>query len=232
MKTKRVVVSVVVGVLVAALVVGGFFHWENRRIHNVFDEMYVSVVMGTRNWNVFHEAGVRFNYPEYTDARFGFVKAINGLAHDPDNKDFFWGGYDKGVLKDTERITLFIELEEQTLSIAASHEIENTQCLYFEYEYSFKEKTIEIKPLTIFTYDYYELNVEMAIDDGQQVSAFLHEHNISRESIERYRDYFLYDKLLTDWITGNSKHTKFAVNNYGDFKLIDNTFANLGQDWA
>ena len=232
MKTKRVVVSVVVGVLVVALVVGGFFHWENRRIHNVFDEMYVSVVMQTRNWNVFHEAGVRFNYPEYTDARFGFVKAINGLAHDIDNKDFFWGGYDKGALKDTEDISIYVHLDDQDFFLAFDYEIEQDKYLKYRCVYSFKTKAFEIEPLKIYTRNADQYGVEVVVDDGQQVSAFLHEHNISRESIERYRDYFLYDKLLTDWITDNSKHTKFAVDNYGDFKLIDNTFANLGQDWA
>ena len=232
MKTKKVVVSVVVGVLVVALVLGGFFHWENRRIHNVFDEMYVSVVMQTRNWNVFHEAGMRFNYPEYTDARFGFVKETGRMGLLMYSDHSFMSVYKETSLNAGEDVVIRVFSDDETMRISAYIETGIDQELNFKYCYSFKSRTLEIEPLKIYTRNADQYGVEAVVDDGQQVSAFLHEHNISRAYIEGYRDYFLYDRLLTDWLTGNSKYTKFAVDNYGDFKLIDNTFANLGQDWA
>jgi len=231
MNKKKLVFSVISIVLCVALISSGLFMWNSKRIHNVFDEMFVSVVMETGKFDLLYEANLRYKYPEFTHAGFPFVKEIGKLAHDPDMEYFFWGGYKYNMLDDREDILLSFHLDRQVFHVAAYSEIENTRCLMITYTYNYKTKTLEIEPLAIFTYDYDSLGVEPLIDNGPQVSAFLHEHNISRESIEQYRDYFLYDKLLTDWVNGNGKRSKYMPGNYGNFTIIDNTFANLGPTW-
>ena len=45
--------------------------------------------------------------------------------------------------------------------------------------------------------------------------------------VEKYRDYFLYDKLLTGWMTGSGERSKFTIGSYRGFSVEDNTFAEL-----
>ena len=131
-------------------------------------------------------------------------------------------------------IRLYINLEDETVLVSASIEIEPkySRCLHYIYRYHVKTRTLVIEPLIIITYDHFSTNYELAIDDGERVDAFLCEYQVTREFIEKYRDYFLYDKLLTDWVNGNGKRSRFTVGNYGNYKIEDNLFSNLGEGWT
>lgn len=115
----------------------------------------------------------------------------------------------------------------------ASIEIEpkHQRSLYYTYVYDIKTRKLQIAPLTIFTYGYRDAGVEMAIEEGEEVSAFLREHEITREEIEGYRDYFLYDKVLSDWVEGNGERSLFTQEDHGDYETQDHTFLHLGEDW-
>ena len=189
---------------------------NSRKIDNIFDEMYLSV-----------------KYPKISATSFHYMREVGRLTELMDVDDRYLGVYKKSLLNYGEEIDVFINTEKEIVIINSSIELEtdNKRCLYFTYNYSFKTKTLDIEPLTVFTYDYFLTNYEMAIDDAVQVDAFLHEHQITREYIEKCRDYFLYDKLLTDWVNGNGKRSRFTVGNYGNYKIEDNLFSNLGEGW-
>ena len=215
MKTKKNIIAILASIACIVVVTGVFFIMESRKIDNVFDEMYLPI-----------------KYPAEGMPSFYYVPETGGLMQSPYSDYFYMGGYRAQYLRNGEHISIFLNFEKQRLLIFAAMEIENSSCLSYDYAYYFKTKTLEIKPLTIYTRDHAKLGVEAEINDAAEVDAFLREHGITREYIERYKNYFLYDKILTDWVNGNSKHSKFNIGNYGDFKLEDNIFSELGADWG
>lgn len=183
----------------------------NNTISNVFDEMYLSV-----------------KAPRSSDASFYFMREVGRLAQDRahDNYDFYMGVY-KNSLNEGESISLSLSLDTEIIRVWGGIETENNYQIYYTYEYNFKTKTLEIKPVRIWAYNSDKLGFEERIDDPTQISAFLREHSISRADLERHRDYFLYEKFLTDWTQGNGEHSLFSAGNYGKFTIIDNTLEGL-----
>ena len=64
------------------------------------------------------------------------------------------------------------------------------------------------------------------------VGKYFEENNITREMIEEYQHYLIYEKILPDWFAGNKENSRFSLENLGDFTVVDNTFAELGADWG
>jgi hypothetical protein len=210
MSVKKLIVPAILVIFCIAFAIGVFLIMELRRSDNVFDEMYQSV-----------------NNPKTTNARFGFVRSIGGIVQPSDLHDFYMASFEKSMLEKGEDIFLTICTRSNTISIMTKIEIENSQCLYYRYNYNYSTKTLTIQPITVRILNYIELEVESFVDNPTLILNFIQENNISHEFIEQYRDYFLYEKLLTDWIIGNGERSLFTIGNYGEFTLIDNTFEDL-----
>ena len=210
MKQKKIILFSIAILICLTLVLGVFVIMGNRKIDNVFDEMYLSV-----------------KNPRDSETHFYNMKEIGRLTKLIDSDHYYMGVYNKAALNMGEDVDISVLTDSGIIYISATIEIENSCCLFYKYEYSFKTENLEIYPVTILTYGYLELGVEDYINDPAQVAEFLHEHGVSREFVEKYRDYFLYDKLLTDWVTGNGERSKFTISSYGEFSVEDNTFAEL-----
>jgi hypothetical protein len=217
MTIKRTILTVLCAVLCLVIAAGTFSCVQDRRADNIFDDMYQYVNHHPGTYGDFGSANTHF-----------YLVPCAEVISDSDMPDFYWGGYDQKALRNGEKIDIVVNLKEQTLLVTGVLKMNNGYHLLYSYWYYFNTKTLEIEPLKTFSND---IN-EPSIDSGSETSAFLHEYQISRETIEYYRDYFLYDKLLTDWINDDGNHTRFTAKNYGRLKIIDNTFANLGEDWS
>ncbi|MDO5603147.1 MAG: TipC family immunity protein [Oscillospiraceae bacterium] len=160
------------------------------------------------------------------------MTGIGKLVKTMEADEFYMCAY-KTTLNQGEDIFLNIDMKNELIYIMASIEIEpkHQRSLYYIYVYDIKTRKLQIAPLTIFTYGYRDAGVEMAIEEGEEVSAFLKEHEITREEIEGYRDHFLYDKVLRDWVEGNGERSLFTQEDHGDYETQDNTFLHLGEDW-
>ena len=44
-------------------------------------------------------------------------------------------------------------------------------------------------------------------------------HNLTEEDLTGYQDYFLYEKVLTDWFAHNPK-SRFSLNDLGKVKIV------------
>jgi hypothetical protein len=216
MKSKKIIFPAIAVILCIILVLGIFFFMKSgEKMENIFDEMYLSI-----------------KNPTATESRFGFVREIEDVSLVSESDYLHSGVYKSSALENGERITIFVNMKREEFSVCASIEIENTQCIFYTYDYNTETRVLDIKPIILLAYNYLELDVEQYIEDAKRLDAFLREHQVTREYIEKYRDYFLYDKVLTDWVKGNGERSKFTVGNYGDFTVEDNTFANLGEDWG
>lgn len=55
--------------------------------------------------------------------------------------------------------------------------------------------------------------------DIQEVCRLANESGISKEDLIEYKKYFLYDKLLTDWLAVNP--SRFSISDWGRVEFIE-----------
>jgi hypothetical protein len=201
--------------LCVALAASGCSAIIEAQTHNAFDEMYLSV-----------------KHPSREGPSFWRMEPIQhgGLIEDTWIDGHYFGGYDKS-LRQGEDIVIYVHIDDNLIIMSGTKEIADTRCMSFGYTYDFPRKTLTIRPVLLMTRAYAEMGVEFDIDDGGQLAAYFEEHGITRDDVERCCDYFLYDKVLTDWVMGNGARSSFSPGDFGDFTVIDDTFANLGEDW-
>jgi hypothetical protein len=201
--------------LCAAIDASGCSVIVESQTHNAFDEMYLSV-----------------KHPTEEGPRFGRMEPIvyGGLSEDIWVEGHYFGGYGNS-LEEGESIFISINVPDATISILGCYEVADTRCVTIVYRYLLTVRTLTIEPVSLMTRNHIEMGVEFDIDDDGQLAAYFAEQGVTREDIERCRDYFLYEKVLTDWVTCNGVRSRFSPGDFGDFTVIDDTFANLGEDW-
>ena len=196
---------------------------QTSAIKNVFDEMYVTI-----------------SQPNLTKTDFYYMEPVGKLANTDGfdvYDDYFWGayksvgGYENYYIRTNEHIGITLDMGKEEFRIRASIEIGNERILLC-YIYRRDEKKLELEPLFLFTGKYDETGTATDTDDAAVVEEFFFRNNITREKLEEYKHYFLYEKVLPDWVIGNGDRSRFNVDNYGDFEVEDNSFAKLGEDWG
>lgn len=184
---------------------------NDTHIDNIFDEMYLSI-----------------ENPKRSKTSFGFVNGLGNLISETDRPNYYWSVYSHPNIPIEEFTTVVVKLDEQTVRIGATIEIENGSCIKYDFIYDFKSKSLTSEPISIITHNYKELGVEQFMNDKEQISAFLKEHNITTDFVEQYKNHFLYERVLSDWVTGNGSRSRFSNDNFGNFTIIDNTIVDLG----
>ena len=213
MKRRRILVITVLSVVV---LIGGFMMIANKtKPSNVFDEMYLSV-----------------ESPKKTDTDFGFVKPLGtrGLTEDIFSDHHYFGVYKKSLTQG-DSIMISINTDEKVIVIITTRELSNEQQIMITYTYTFKTKTLRIKPVRVFNPNYLDTGVEVIIEDAQGLKEVFDRYGVDRATIEQLRDYFLYDKLLTDWVVGNGERSLFDTGDFGHFTIEDNIFDTLEDIW-
>ena len=213
MKRRRVLVITVLSVVV---LIGGFLIMiNNTKPSNVFDEMYLSV-----------------ESPRKTGTRFAFVKPLGtrGLSKDM-GSDYYYGGVYRSSLAQGDSISVGINTDKKDIIVITSRELSNEQRIMITYIYTFKTKTLRIKPVKVFNPNYKETGVDTYIEDAQGLKEVFDRYGVDRAMIEQLRDYFLYDKLLTDWVVGNGERSLFDTGDFGHFTIEDNIFDTLEEIW-
>jgi hypothetical protein len=214
MVKKRKSASIIAMALCAAMSMGGCSAIISLQVSNAFDEMYLSI-----------------KYPRESDTWFGYMDPIGeSLFENIDSTGYYFNTYAHS-LRDGEEIYVAVDIRDETIGLLGSFEVSDTRNVTFVYRYHFRSKILYIEPVLLMMRDNLEMGVEFDIDDGGQLAAYFEEHGVTRDDVGRCRDYFLYDKVLTDWVTGNGARSRFSPGDFGDFDVIDDTFANLGEDW-
>ena len=62
-------------------------------------------------------------------------------------------------------------------------------------------------------------NADEYLTDIQEVYRMASEFGLSKEDLIGYKKYFLYDKLLTDWLAANP--SRFSVSDWGNVEFIE-----------
>ena len=104
--------------------------------------------------------------------------------------------------------------------------------LFIDFNYDIQTKKLEIEPIRAISDTFLEKYPEKYeaytyYDDSEYITMFMEEHNLTRDEIKEYRDYFLDEVLIGMWVDGNDEESRFDRNNAGKYFLEDNLFANL-----
>ena len=209
MKQKRLLVAVGIIVLSVLLVWGSVLVYRSARIVNAFDEMYYSVAQ-----------------PSHTKTSFGNVYAVSkvheGIIPGSDETTgAYIAGYEswKKGLNGNENLVIEFHPKDHRLDVFAWVRYGDDDSLHFSFSYYPDTKTLELDPVGTLTLPPGNRN--------KTTEEFLEEYHITQSEIREYQEYFLYEKLLKDWVDGNGERSRFSEGDYGKFTIIDNTFEGL-----
>ncbi len=141
--------------------------------------------------------------------------------------------YNEEVLENNASVRLCIYPDNRNFQVLCAISYEDSlEQLFMIFTYDVKKKTMSTEPLKAMSdtfaqqypdkYDYYTY-----YDDPEYIEMFMEEHDITKEEIEAYRDYFLYDVLIGMWVDGNDEESRYDRNDAGHFVLKDELFANF-----
>ena len=222
MKKGKLVAIIGAIVLTLVILIGGSNVYLAHKYKNTFDEMYYA---WAEHDNIFLKGG----------ADFYLVKALSDSLPHPNKppKPVITTGlslrYDTEYLRETFYLSLFINLEEEIIAYTCATYVEPNEIVILNFNYNKNERTIYFKPIDVLSEKLgFKYSLEQAT--AEQVIEFLKMHNITKEDIREYQDYFLYEIAIKTWIEGNGTYSRFTKDNIGEFTIIDDTFSLLGEE--
>lgn len=227
---KKIVLYVL---LVIVAISSGSLFIDYNKVQNVFDEMYYT-------WDGYFKFFIHTkfkNVPALENERIGGT-IIPG-DNSPTNELSLT--YDEKYLKEMTDVSVWISPDGKNLGAICSiifaypdegEEYVGGEKLYIEFYYDIRTKILRTEPMyaisDIFVEHYPDKYKQYyKYDDSEYIEMFMAEHNITKEDIEAYRDYFLYDVLIGMWVDGNDKESRYDRNDAGHFVLKDELFANF-----
>lgn len=226
---KKILLYVLLGIIIATS--SSLFILYNK-VQNVFDEMYYT-------WdkkNLF--VGTKFkNVAAWEDEHIvGLVIPGDNV---PSNKLSLI--YDESYLKKNTTVSIWINPDGKNLIAtckiiyAYAEDGEGYiggEKLFIDFNYDIPTKKLEIEPIRAISDTFLEKYPEKYeaytyYDDSEYITMFMEEHNLTKDEIKEYRDYFLDEVLIGMWVDGNDEESRFDRNNAGKYFLEDNLFANL-----
>lgn len=204
---------IVVGIVIQVIT-------KEVKVDNVFQEYYYSKVQSAPKL--------------YTSTNFEGIEEAD-IMEDPSFREHLYGvgyngSYEDEALKDDEEIYITFdqgkgrkELRISATLILRESEEEEVEQLNYRYVYSTEDRKLNIEKVTYESYyTEYDTEGEYSIytNEPEEILYHVEEHDLNLADVEDYIDYFLYDKVLTDWFEHNEK-SKFSMDNLGDVEIID-----------
>ncbi|HEX6594765.1 MAG TPA: TipC family immunity protein [Bacillota bacterium] len=62
-------------------------------------------------------------------------------------------------------------------------------------------------------------NNDYSTNDPKEIAKFMEKHHLTEEDLAKYQDYFLYEKVLTDWFEHNPK-SHFSLDDLGKVEIV------------
>lgn len=238
---KKLLVIAGVAIVAIALLIGGGFFVDRLKFKNVFDEMYYAWIDYPQSyrfairpgfWNTIPLAG----RPTCDDIQDSVEYDRLLLSYDSDymkpNTKMFLAVWNK----DSENADLvawykgsdYVDISVVFAGIVEYSEGEELVLLFI---YNVEKKILFFEEIMVETDKILEGLLLFPPLPHEKVERFLKENNITKEEIESYQRYFLYEVAVGSWVEGNGALSKFSKWNPGKFTVVDNTFSDLGEDW-
>ena len=202
-------IAIIVVSLTGLLLAGNSIYKNYIRIQNVFDQMYYTRIRTHYDWWCGAMGG-----PGNEADSFSKMPQIEQVSRDSESNytadGFFVNRYILKYLEKDERLVVKFDRNLSIIKIEAEKQFNEFTIIYIYY-YDIKTKIMKESVV------YYSDDKESS--DIQEVCMLASEEGISKEDLIEYKKYFLYDKLLTDWLAANS--SRFSVSDWGNVEFIE-----------
>lgn len=210
-------------IVICILLTGLFVYKQFIRIQNIFDQMYYTRIRTHYDWWEGTMGGLGNK-----GTSFGKMPQIEPISRDSESvytaDGYFINDYKDSFLQEGERISIYFDRERKILMIAAQKQFSDFK-LFYEYTYDVETKQInEAIHCTYVPLDSGESNNNKKefseyTKDLKEILAIIEPAGLTENDLIQYKKYFLYDKLLTDWL--NVNHSRFSVNQWGRVEYIE-----------
>lgn len=216
MRKKKVVIGLFI---FGGMIIAGYSYYQHYvKNQNVFDQMFYTRVRTHYEW---------FGGNQKTS--FNNMEQLEDISKDAElystQEGVFEESYKKDYTGEDNYITIDFYREEKI--IIFSYRIEfpsEDERLWMTYTYDLERKKLIKEPLSIVSSMY---NSESQYNtDLFQIKDLLSRHNLTLQEIEQTQYWFLYDRILADWLDANKNQSRFSLENLGRFKFVDNTNQN------
>ena len=202
-------------ITIILFVIGGVGHYmfKENKVKNVFDEMYYAQ---------FQSIPKLYTSTSYSKLiRENILKSLprNVRNHYPDLKNEY---YKADALNENEKITLvFYQDEEnnrrlQVIGVNYYEDVEENLRFYFIYDIETKELKF-VKPDIVSSM---YRDTDYSTNDPEVIAEYMQKHDLTEEDLADYQEYFLYEKVLTDWFAHNPK-SRFSLDDLGDVEIVE-----------
>ena len=222
MKRKKILKVLGIFLLVMVLLIGGYMFVNSLKFKNIFDEMYYA--WADYPQSLATQPGYWRTEPLAGHPTFAEISASEDLG-------FLHLIYKDEYMMPKTQLSISICKDSGDLDLRGDVEYAESENLFFDFYYNEDEKALTIECLTVFTKKIIESKFGKQYTDAETVESFLLKHNITKEEIEKYKDYFLNEVAIGSWADGNGAFSKFSRNNPGKFSIVDNTYSLLSAEW-
>lgn len=201
--------------LICLFLVGSFVYKHFIRVQNIFDQMYYNRVQ--TGFQEFLESASFDKMPQIDNGgkQWGRTVPYEGV---------FDNNYKKEYLNENERLFIVCERNQKVMSIEIVKQFDEFK-ICFQYIYDVRKKQL----VEIISCGYGGLNSEETYrflgdfkeytEDLDKILIIIEEAGLTKEDLLQYKKYFLYDKLLTDWLAVSK--SRFTVERWGRVKFIE-----------
>ena len=209
MSRNKKVIVVIVASLIGLLFVGNSIYKKYIRIQNIFDQMYYTRVRTHYDW-----WGGAMGGGGNKATSFSIMPQIEPVSRDSESNytadGFFVNRYMLKYLEKDESLVVKFDRNLGTVKIEAGRQFDEFTIVY-RYYYDIKTKIMQE------SVNYYSEDKDSS--DIQEVYRLANESGLSKEDLIEYKKYFLYDKLLTDWLAVNS--SRFSISDWGRVEFVE-----------
>ena len=190
------------------ILVGILFYKQFIQIQNVFDQMYYTRIRTHYDWWGGALGGL--GNPADSFSKMSQIKPVSR------NEESFYtemrgfvNYYKEEYLREGESLVIDCRSNEKNVYIVATKRFNGFEIVY-TYTYNIKNKYLQEKV------GYFG---EKTTVDIQEVVLMAGESGLTKEDLLQYKKYFLYDKLLSDWLAVNG--SRFSINDLGNVEFIE-----------
>ena len=202
-------IKVTVISLICILFVGNSIYKNYIRIQNIFDQMYYTRIRTHYDW-----WGGAMGGGGNKATSFSIMPQIEPVSRDSESNytadGFFESRYMHEYLEEGESLVVKCSRNFVSVKIEASKQF-NEFTIIYRYKYDIRTKIIKE------SVNYYSEDKNSS--DIQEVCRLANESGLSKEDLIEYKKYFLYDKLLTDWLAVNP--SRFSLSDWGRVEFIE-----------
>ena len=207
-KIKSIVIYLGCFIFVGTLVYKQFI-----QIQNIFDQMYYTRIRTHYDWWGGALGGL--GNPADSFSKMPQIKQISRDAESNFTSDgYFENSYKDEYIGDGESLVIVSDRNEKTMEIIAVKRFNEFDIIY---RYTYDINTKQLKETVECDYgEIYNENPRFFrehTENPQEILLMIEKAGLTKEDLLQYKKYFLYDKLLTDWLDAN--FSRFSANRWG-----------------